>query len=129
MSNTLYRVIQRVKGRIIPTVLNKTANYTVKADEALYGAVVSNIGATGEVIFSLPAAVPGMRVNAIVQAAQLLTLDPVDGDIIHGTVGVAQTEDVAIKANAVGETVQLVCLVTGKWYVAAYTGTWTVTAA
>jgi hypothetical protein len=129
MSNTLYRVIQRVKGRIIPTVLNKTANYTVKADEALYGTVVSNIGATGEVIFSLPAAVPGMRVNAIVQSPQLLTLDPVDGDIIHGIAGVAQTEDVAIKANAVGETVQLVCLVTGKWYVAAYTGTWTVTAA
>lgn len=129
MSNTLFRVIQKVKSRIIPTVLVKTSAYTIKADEALYGCVVSNIGASGEVIFSLPTAAPGMRVNAIVQAAQLLTLDPVDGDIIYGIAGVAQTEDVAIKANAIGETVQLVCLQANKWLIVAYTGTWTVTAA
>jgi hypothetical protein len=128
MSNTT-RALLKLKRDSVAPVSVATAARTITPAEANRGIYVSNIGATGEVIFSLPAAVVGMRVNAIVGAAQLLSLDPVDGDIIHGVAGVAQTEDVAIKANAVGETIQLVCLQTGKWFVAAYTGTWSTTAA
>jgi hypothetical protein len=129
MSNTLFRVIQKVKSRIVPTVLVRTTNYTIKEDEALYGCVVSNLGATGEVTFTLPVAAPGMRVSAVVQAAQLLTLQPAVGGTILGTAGVAQTLNAPIKGNAVGETLQLVCFTPNRWVVVAFNGVWTPTAA
>jgi len=122
MSNTLYRVIQRVKGRIIPTVLNKTANYTVKADELLYGAVLANSGATGAVVFALPAAQPGMRLTATVVAAFNLTLDLPTGDTIRALATSGQT----FSADAAGETLQLVCVVPNVWEsVGVPDGTWT----
>ena len=122
MSATLYRVIERVKGRIIPTILNKTANYTVKADELLYGAVLANSGATGAVVFALPAAVPGMRLTATVIAAYNLTLDLPTGDTIRGLATSGQT----FSADAAGETLQLVCVVPNVWEsVGAADGTWT----
>lgn len=122
MSNTLYRVVQRVKGRIIPTVLNKTADYTVTADQLLYGAVVSNSGASGAVIFTLPSAQPGMRLTAAVVAAQALTLDLPTGDTIRSLATSGQT----FTADAAGETLQLVCVVPTVWEsIGAADGTWT----
>ena len=117
-------MIQKVKSRIIPTVLVKTAAYTLKADEALYGAVISNLGATAEVVISLPAAVPGMRVTAVVQAAYLLSLDPVDADVIYDFAGLVQSAGVAIKGNAVGEYITLTCLQAGKWVTTSFNGVW-----
>lgn len=122
MSNTLYRVIQTVKGRIIPTILNKTAAYTVKADELLYGAVLANSGATGAVVFTLPSAQPGMRLTATVIAAFNLTLDLPTGDIIRGMTTSGQT----VSADAAGETLELVCVVPTVWeLIGAVDGTWT----
>lgn len=118
-----------LEAKLAPKTVVATANADITAADALRGIVVSNKGAVGEVIFSLPEATPGMHVTAVVQAAQLLSLDPVDTEIIYGINGVALTEDVAIKANALGETIQLVCLEAGYWSVAAYTGTWSVNAA
>jgi len=122
-------MLLKLKRDSVAPVSVATAARTITPAEANRGIYVTNLGASGEVIFSLPTAKAGMRVNAIVRAAQLLTLDPVDGDIIYGIAGVAQTEDVAIKGNAIGETIQLVSLADNTWSVAAYTGTWTVTAA
>ena len=122
MSNTLYRVIQKVKSRIIPTVLVKTANYTVKADELLYGAVLANSGASGAVVFALPAAQPGMRLTATVVAAFNLTLDLPTGDTIRALATSGQN----FSADAAGETLQLVCVVPNVWEsVGAVDGTWT----
>ena len=123
MSNTLYRVIQTVKGRIAPTILNKTANYTVKADELLFGgAVLANSGAAGAVVFALPAAQPGMRLTATVIAAQALTLDLPVG----GTIRALATSGQTFTADAAGETLQLVCVVPNVWEsVGAADGTWT----
>ena len=118
-----------LEAKLAPKTVIATAATDIAAADALRGIVVSNKGASGEVVFSLPAAEPGMHVTAIVQAAQLLSLDPVDTEIIYGVNGVALTEDVAIKANALGETIQLVCLEAGYWSVAAYTGTWSATGA
>lgn len=123
MSNTLYRVIQAVKGRIAPKILNKTAAYTVSADELLFGgAVLANSGATGAVVFALPAAQPGMRLTATVVAAFNLTLDLPTGDTIRGLATSGQT----FSADAAGETLQLVCVVPNVWEsVGAVDGTWT----
>lgn len=122
MSNTLYRLIQTVKGRIIPTILNKTADYTVKADQLLYGAILSNSGATGAVVFALPSAQPGMRLTATVIAAYNLTLDLPTGDTIRALATSGQT----FSADAAGETLQLVCVVPTVWEsVGAADGTWT----
>jgi hypothetical protein len=124
MSNTLIRWIKRIEARQVPDTVVATAATTITPAQARQGVVVSNLGASGEVVFSLPAATPGMRVTAVVQTAQLLTLDPVDGDIVYDTVGVAQTEDVAIKGNLVGETITLTCLQAGKWVTTAFNGAW-----
>lgn len=127
--STITRWIKSIEARLVPDTIVATANTVITPAQARQGVVVSNKGAAGEVVFSLPAAVPGMRVTAVVQSAQLLSLDPVDTEIIYGTNGVALTEDVAIKANAVGETLQLVCVEKGFWTVTASAGTWTTTGA
>lgn len=122
MSNTLYRVIQRVKGRIIPTILNVTANTTITADQALYGVVVGNSGASGEVVVTPPAAQPGMRITLCVIASQNLKLDLPTGDTIRGLATSGQT----FSADLAGETLQLVCVVPNVWEsVGAADGTWT----
>jgi hypothetical protein len=121
-NNALYRVIKRVKGRIIPTTINSTSNRTISKDEALYGVVVSNAGASGEVVITPPAAVPGMRLTLCVAAAQNLKLDLPTGNTIRGLATSGQT----FSADAVGETLQLVCVVPNVWEsVGAADGTWT----
>ena len=127
--SSLIRWIKRLESRETPKTIVATANTTIAHTDAIRGVVVSNKGAGGEVVVSLPAAVPGMRVTGVVQATQLLGFDPVDTEIIYGTNGVALTEDVAIKANAIGETIQLVCVEKGFWVVTAFNGTWTTTGA
>lgn len=112
-----------------PKAIVTTAAIAITDSDAMRGVVVSNKGAGAEVVISLPAARVGMSVTAVVQAVQLLSLDPVDTEIIYGTNGVALTEDAAIKANALGETIHLVCLQDGFWTVTAFTGTWTATGA
>lgn len=121
MSNTLYRVISAVKDRIAPKILNKTAAYTVKANELLYGAVLANSGATGPVVFTIPAAQPGMRLTAAVIVAQNLTLDLPTGDTIRALATSGQTATNA----AIGSTMQLVCVVPNVWEaIGVPDGTW-----
>lgn len=124
MSNTLYRVISRVKGRIAPKTLNKTVNYTVTADDLLFGgAVLANSGATGAVVFALPAAQPGMRLTATVVANLALTLDLPTGDTIRV---LAPVSGQTYTASVAGSTLLLVCVVPNVWEaVGAADGAWT----
>lgn len=118
----LFRVIGRVKNRITPRVLNKTSNYTVTADDLSFGgALLSNSGATGAVVFALPAAVPGMRLFAAVNANFNLTLDLPTGDVIAGLATSGQT----FSADLIGESLHLTCAVAGIWTRVALNGTWT----
>jgi hypothetical protein len=91
--------------------------------------IVSNRGAQGEVIVSLPAAEPGMRVAGVCNVSQLLSFDPNGTEIIFGTDGITLTAGVPIKGNAAGESIELVCIETGIWNVLSRSGTWTATAA
>lgn len=121
--NALSRIIGKVKTRLQPRILNKTANYTVKIADLLNGgAVLANSGATGAVVFALPSAQPGMKLTATVIANQNLTIDLPTGDTIRALATSGQT----FSADAAGETLQLVCVVPTVWEsVGAPDGTWT----
>jgi hypothetical protein len=102
------------------------ADATVAAADAYRNIHVSNAGASGAVTFALPAALAGMQVTAVVEAAQELRLDP-DGTetIALPSSGVQGAAGKYLTANAVGENVSLVCLTDGTWEASNFTGTWT----
>lgn len=106
------------------TILTKTADYTLTTADN--GAIVSTAGASGTVVISLPAAVPGMRYGGRVGAAQELRFEPNGSETISlPSTGVPGAAGKYLTANAAGETVDLVCVVAGTWSVFGYTGTWT----
>lgn len=124
--SALFRIIQRIEARLRPAAVVATADTEVTRDQAWNEVVVSNLGASGAVTFALPAAERGMRVTAIVQAAQELRLDP-DGTETAAlpSTGVQGAAGKYLTANAIGETLRLVCITPGKWDAETYLGTWT----
>lgn len=109
-----------------PPVTVAAAGGAVSAFQALQGITVSNLGASGAATFTLPAAVPGMRVTAVVQVAQELRLDPNGTETIAlPSTGVQGAAGKYLTANALTESVQLICLTAGTWDCISYTGTWT----
>ena len=108
------------------TVLTKTANYTVLDDEAYSGARFDTTGAAGTVTFALPAALPGMKLTFRVGAVQELRVDPNGTETISlPSTGAPSAAGAYLTANAIGETVEIECLVAGTWTVMGFTGTWT----
>jgi hypothetical protein len=59
----------------VPVSVSATGG-TISALQALQNIHVLNAGASGASTWALPSALPGMRVTAIVEAAQELRLDP-----------------------------------------------------
>jgi len=121
----LYRIIKRVEGKLTPTVV--TAAATLTTAQALAGVVVSNVGASAAVTFVLPPAQPGMRVEAIVEAAQELRLDPSGTETVAlPSSGVQGAAGKYLVADAIGESVVLRCVTAGTWSVVGpIDGTWT----
>ena len=118
--------ISVVPSQATPPVTVSATGGAVTAAQALRGVTVSNLGAAGAAAFTLPSAVPGMRVTAVVQVAQELRLDP-DGTetIALPSTGVQGAAGKYLTANALTESVQLICLTAGTWDCISYTGTWT----
>ena len=108
-----------------PSVVVAAAGGAVSALQATGGVVVSNAGASGAAAFTLPAALVGMRVAAVVEAAQELRLDPNGTETIAlPSSGVQGAAGKYLVADAVGEKVELVCLTAGTWDCLTYSGTW-----
>ncbi len=109
------------------TVITKTqADTPVTVNDYDSGATLTNTGASGQVTFSLPAAVKGLNIRARVDAAQELRLDPNGSEqICLPSTGVPGTGGKYLTADAVNETVHLRCIEDGIWDVVSYTGTWT----
>lgn len=106
------------------TVQTKTADYTVTVADS--GRTFSTAGASGTVVFAMPAAVPGLKYRFYVGAAQELRIDPNGTETISlPSTGVAGAAGKYLTANAAGETVDIECAVAGTWSVFGYTGTWT----
>lgn len=123
--SAIFRIIQRNEARLRPAAVVATANTTVTRDQAWNEVVVSNKAAAGAVTFALPAAEQGMRVTAIVQAVQELRLDPNGTQTVALPTGVQQAAGKYIVADAIGETISLICLTPGTWDVENHNGTWT----
>jgi hypothetical protein len=105
-------------------VVAKTANYTVTTGDT--GTTFTTVGAGGAVVFSLPAAVVGLRYRFRVGAAQELRIDPNGTETIAlPSTGVQGAAGKYLTADADGETVDIECTKAGQWSVFGYTGTWT----
>jgi hypothetical protein len=115
---------QTLSGRGPIEFQAKTANYTVLANES--GTGFTNAGAAGAITFALPAATPGLNYYFRVSAAQELRIDPNGTETISlPSNGVPGAAGAYLTADAIGETVRIVCPVAGTWAVFGYTGTWT----
>jgi hypothetical protein len=101
-----------------------TAGDTLTVEES--GSIHTNTGASGTITLVLPAAVVGLEYFFFVGAAQELRIDPNTTQTISlPSTGVAGAAGKYLVADAVGETVHLVCALAGTWSVMGYTGTWT----
>lgn len=105
-------------------VNTKTANFTVLKSQN--GQAFTNTGAAGAITFALPAAEPGMHYYFRVGVAQELRIDPNGTETISlPSTGVPGAAGKYLTADAIGESVRLVCIAAGSWSVFGYTGTWT----
>lgn len=119
------RINAKTRSRLKPAIITSTVDVEIPYPNALYGGVVvGNLGAAGAVVFKLPKAVPGMRIHAIVEAAQALRLDPQDTEIVFSTAGVTNTAGKYIGNATVGSYLHLIALRNGAWKVEAFAGTW-----
>lgn len=126
--NSLLAAQRKIRTRLRPAVIIATASSVeIPYERARQGGVVvSNKGRGAATTFVLPPAVVGMKVSAVVQAAQELRLDPSGTQTIAlPSSGVQQAAGAYIVADAIGETVDIVCITTGTWDVLNFNGTWT----
>lgn len=112
-----------VVGAPIPFTA-KTASYTVLDSENGQG--FRNTGASGAITLSLPAALAGMHYYFYVDAAQELRIDPNGTETISlPSDGVPGAAGKYLTANAIGESLHLVCPKDGTWAAMGAHGTWT----
>lgn len=124
------RILATIRSRQKPRVFIATTTPVAipYANAIQGGVVVSNKGRGAATTFTLPPAKLGMRVSAVVQAAFELRLDPNGSESVAlPSTGVQSTAGAYIGADAIGETVDLVCLTVGTWDCLNYNGTWTAT--
>jgi hypothetical protein len=114
---------QTLATRGVLTAEHHTAADTLTANEN--GTIHTNKGATGTIALTLPAATAGLHFYFYVGAAFALQIEPASGETISlPSTGVAEAANDYISADAVGETVHLMCCEDGTWAVMGYTGTW-----
>lgn len=108
----------------VKTVTAKTADYTVLVADS--DKTFTTVGASGTVVFALPAATVGLGYRFRVGAAQELRLDPNGSETIAlPSTGVQGAAGKYLTANADGESVEIECTKAGQWSVFGFTGTWT----
>lgn len=118
--------LTRLQANQIAPVIKSATGGAVTREQALRHVYVSNVGATGAATFTLPAAEPGLRVTAIVEAVQELRLDPNGTETIAlPSTGAQGAAGKYLTANALAETVELVCITAGTWDAVNFQGTWT----
>lgn len=103
------------------TVRVVTATTTLTADQ-LYGTLFVNTGASGSIVLSLPAPVPGMRFRVFLTAAQDVDINPADSTQI--LVLTNATGDAISSAATAGNCIELVAASSTTWVAFAASGTW-----
>lgn len=115
---------QTLAGRGLVSVEAHTADDTLTVEEN--GTCHTTVGASGAVVFTMPAAVVGLHYYFYVGAAQELRIDPAGTETISlPSTGVPGAAGAYLTANAIGESVHLMCCVAGSWACMGFTGTWT----
>lgn len=105
-------------------VINGTQAATVTLNDYDAGSTLTNTGATGATTFTLPAAVPGLRFDVRVNAAQELRLDPNGTETIAlPSTSVQGAAGKYLSADAVGEGGTIWCDIAGRWET-DLNGTW-----
>ncbi|MES2597176.1 MAG: hypothetical protein V4662_17650 [Verrucomicrobiota bacterium] len=122
-----------VAGYLLETISkrisHRTADYTILATES--GKTFTNLGASGTIKITLPAAVVGLHFPFIIRTTATLQIDPNgSSDRLESTAlpRVAGGAGKYISAGVIGARLHLICLETGKWAVWNSEGTWTVEA-
>lgn len=113
-----------LNGRATIDVTAHIADFTLVASQS--GTFHTNTAASGAVVAALPVATVGLRYGFALGAAQELRIDPNGSETISlPSNGVPGAAGKYLVADAIGENVELVCLIAGNWSVKSYTGTWT----
>lgn len=105
------------------TVTAQTSNYSVLAADT--GTVFTTTGASGTVIFTLPAGVTGYYYRFYIDATQTLeVLAPASNTIrLGGTISATAGN---IQASVQGGSVTLLCIASNEYISLGYTGSWAV---
>jgi hypothetical protein len=99
-----------------------TADHTVTAAQS--GQTLTNTGAVGAVIFTMPTAVAGLVYTFIVAAAQNVTLD-VGGSVVIGIGESASSAAGYASSNSPYSAVTLKAISSTLWAATSSTGSWT----
>lgn len=113
-----------VPGNNIETlnVYAKTATATLSRKE-VYGGVITNTGASGAIVLSLPAPVVGMHFRVYLTVAQDVDINPADSTQILAVTNA--TGDAISSAATIGNAIELVALSSTTWGAFAVSGTFT----
>ena len=104
------------------TVTAYTADHTVTAAQT--GATLTNAGASGAVIFTMPTPASGLVYTFIVAAAQTVTLD-VGGSVVIAIGEIAGTAGGGASCNSPYSAVTLKAISTTLWVATSSIGSWT----
>ena len=103
--------------------INDYTTTTTVAAQDTYGGIVTNSGASGAIVLTLPTAVKGMNLRIQLTVAQDVDINPQNADQILGLTDAAGD---AISSDAsVGSYVNLISFAAGQWSSAGSSGTWT----
>jgi hypothetical protein len=115
---------QSLNYSAVRLVEHHTAGDTLTAQES--GTIHTNKGAAGTITIVLPPATVGLQFFFACGAAQELRIDPSGTEKISlPSTGVPGAAGKYLVADAIGETVHLMCCEAGIWHVMGFTGTWT----
>jgi hypothetical protein len=89
----------------------------------LYGATVTNTGASGAVVLTLPAPAVGMEFTVWLTVAQDVDINPADGTTILALTNASG--DAISSAATIGNMITLRALSTTTWGAVSVSGTWT----
>ncbi len=105
----------------VTSVTAHAATGNVTAAEC-YGGIVTNTGAVGAAVLTLPVAVVGMRLTVWLTVAQDVDINPQDGTTILALT--SDAGDAISSAATIGNMVTLVALSTTTWGAVGSSGTW-----
>ena len=104
------------------SVQAEAATDTITAGQ-LYGGTITNTGAVGAAVYSLPAPVVGMHFRVYLTVAQDVDVNPATGTQILALTDA--TGDAISSAATIGNCIELIALSATTWGAFAVSGTWT----